>query len=66
MMNAVTTSVKEQMIEIIQDQPNDSSYEEILRELAFARMIRRGLADSDAGNTITNEEMQQRIQTWSK
>lgn len=66
MMNAVTTSAKEQMIEIIQNQPDDSSYEEILRELAFARMVRRGLADSDAGNTITNEEMQQRIQTWSK
>jgi predicted transcriptional regulator len=66
MMNAVTVSVKEQMIEIIQNQPNDSSYDEILRELAFARMVRRGLADSDAGNTISNEEMQQRIQTWAK
>jgi hypothetical protein len=65
-MDAATISVKEQMIEIIQNQPNDSSYDEILRELAFARMVRRGLADSDAGNTISNEEMQRRIQTWAK
>jgi len=37
-------SVKEQMSNIIQDQPEDSSYEEILRELAFALMIDRGMA----------------------
>jgi hypothetical protein len=47
---------KERMIEIIQEQPDDSSYDEILRELAFARMIDRGLADSDAGRTITDDQ----------
>lgn len=56
-------SAKEQ-IKILQDQPDDSSYDEILRELAFARMIERGLADSDAGRTISHEEMGRRIKTW--
>jgi DnaJ-domain-containing protein 1 len=32
-------SAKEQMTKIVQDQPEDSSYDEILRELALARMI---------------------------
>ncbi len=41
--------VKERMTEVIQDQPEDSSYEEILRELAFKAMITRGLKDSSAG-----------------
>ena len=40
-------SAKEQIAKILQDQPDDSSYDEILRELAFARMIDSGLADSD-------------------
>jgi hypothetical protein len=35
-------TVKERMLEIIQEQPEDSSYDEILRELAFARMVERG------------------------
>ena len=39
-------SVKEKMTKIIKDQPDDSSYDEILRELAFARMIERGVEDS--------------------
>lgn len=35
--------VKERMTELIQTQPEDSSYEEILKELAFGQMIERGL-----------------------
>ncbi|CAE6698109.1 MAG: hypothetical protein H8K06_19850 [Nitrospira sp.] len=59
-------SAKEQIAEILQDQPEDSSYEEILRELALAQMVDRGLADSDAGRTISHEEMGRRIKTWQK
>lgn len=57
-------TVKERMLEIIQEQPDDSSYDEILRELAFARMVERDLADSDEGRTISSEEMESRISSW--
>lgn len=59
-------SIKEQMARIIREQPDDSSYDEILRELAFARMIERGLEDSQANRTISNDEMKHRIRTWRK
>jgi hypothetical protein len=59
-------SAKEQMAKIIQEQPDDSSYDEVLRELAFARMIERGLEDSQANRTISNNEMKHRIMTWRK
>ena len=55
---------KAQLIKLIEDQPDDSSVDEILRELAFAAMVERGVADSDAGRTITNEEMARRIESW--
>jgi predicted transcriptional regulator len=58
------SSAKTRILQIIQEQPEDSSYEEILRELAFARMVERGLADSEAGRTISHEEMGHRIRTW--
>lgn len=54
------------MARIVQEQPDDSSYDEILRELAFARMIERGLADSQASRTISDEEMSRRIKRWRK
>ena len=58
--------VKEKMIKLIKDQPDDSSSEEILRELAFNQMIERGLSDSDNNRTTSNDEMERRIRTWSK
>ena len=57
---------KEQLIRLIEDQPDDSSYEEILRELAFAAMVERGVADSDTGRTVSNEEMARRIESWRR
>ena len=59
-------TVKDQMVRLIQEQPEDSSYDEILRELAFARMVERGLADSEAGRTISHEEMKRVIESWRK
>ena len=55
---------KEKITEIINDLPEDSSYDDILRELAFSRMVERGLEDSKAGKTISNEDLLHRIQTW--
>ena len=57
---------KERVSEIVQAQPDDSSFDEILRELAFSRMIERGLADSRQDCMISNKEMEHRIRTWQK
>ena len=57
---------KEELTRLIQAQPDDSSPEEIVRELAFHIMVERGLADSDAKRTISNEEMGRRIRLWRK
>jgi predicted transcriptional regulator len=64
--SANMTTAKERMAEIVEQQPDDSSYEEILRELAFACMIERGIEDSRAGRTISNEEMERRIRSWQE
>jgi hypothetical protein len=59
-------SAKETMAEIIARQPDDSSYDEILRELAFARMVQRGLEDSDADRTLSDEEIRKKIDSWRR
>ena len=60
------STAKEELTRLIQGQPDDSSREEIVRELAFHIMVERGLADSDAKRTIANEEMARRIRSWQK
>ena len=57
------SKAKEELAQLIQQQPEESSREEIVRELAFHVMVERGLADSDAGRTISSEEMGRRIRT---
>jgi len=60
------SAVKERMTEVILEQPEDSSYEEILRELAFEQMIERGIKDSREGKVISSEDMSFRIKAWQK
>ena len=60
------STAKEDLLKLIEKQPDDSTLEDIVRELAFYLMIQRGLADVDAGRVISDEEMAQRIESWGK
>ncbi|MFZ5831284.1 MAG: hypothetical protein ACOY3P_14430 [Planctomycetota bacterium] len=59
-------SAKETMTKLIARQPEDSSYDEILRELAFARVVQRGLEDSDAGRTLPDAQRKEKLDTWRR
>lgn len=58
------SQVKRIMSEVIESQPDDATYEEIMRELAFERMVKRGLEDHRRGQLLSNEEMAQRLGSW--
>ena len=55
---------KERIQILVDAQPDDASYEEILRELSFERMVDRGLTNVRNGNMISNEDMGKRIRLW--
>ena len=57
---------KEDLKALLDAQPDDSSSEELVRELAFHIMVEKGLADSDAGRTVSSEEVERRIRTWQR
>lgn len=59
-------TAKQEAAKLLESLPDDASFDEILRELAFARMIERGLADSDEGRTISHEELGKRIDSWDE
>ncbi len=58
------TAPKQEAKKIIDSLPKDASYDEIIKELAFDRMIQRGLKDSKENKTISNKEMSNRIKQW--
>ncbi len=63
-MSIPADNAKRHLIAILEQQPDDSTYDELLKELAFARMIDRGLKDVATGRTATNEEVRNEIASW--
>ena len=57
-------SPKEAVVDIVSRMPDDSTYEEIVQELVFNRMVERGLADADAGRVVSDDEMNRTIDSW--
>lgn len=58
------SAVKEQMIKIITEQPEDSSFVEILQELSFTVMVNKGLKDSMKGRVSSTSQLKEEIQNW--
>ena len=58
------SETQDRMIKIIQEQPEDSTFEEILEELEFDRLIELCLAYVDSVRGISNEAMRRRIKSW--
>ena len=57
---------KQDLLRLLQEQPDDSSREALVRELAFSLMVERGLADSDARRVISDDDVAHRIRQWCK
>lgn len=60
------SAAKDELARIVEQQPESSSAEAIVRELAFHVMVQRGLADADAGRVVPNAEMGHRIRSWRR
>lgn len=57
-------TAKSILTNIVESQPDDATYEEILREIFFELMIQRGLEDARNNNVLSHEEMVCRIKSW--
>jgi len=54
---------KATILRIVGEQPDESTYDEILRELAFHRVVEHGLA-GDRDRTVGTEEVRRRLRSW--
>jgi len=57
-------SAKQEVMELLNDLPDDSTLEEIQYSLYVRQKIERGLRDVDEGRTHTQEEVEKRMKKW--
>jgi len=55
---------QEQLIEIIRNQPEDASWDQLIEQVLIQRMVDEGLEDVRSGNLVANEEALSRIRSW--
>ena len=56
--------IKQQVIQMIQDLPNDVSIEDIMAELYFRFQVDTGLKELDEGKGISHEEAEKQMSKW--
>jgi predicted transcriptional regulator len=54
-------SVKERLLEVVRQLPPDATIEDAMERLYFLAKIDRGLAEADAGKTISHDEVKARF-----
>jgi predicted transcriptional regulator len=57
---------KEQMVRAIQDLPEDASVDDAVERLYLLEKIERGIAQADAGQTVSHDEALRRLSKWLK
>ena len=58
------SAVKDEVETLLKRLPEDSTLEDVQYGLYVIEKIKRGLADADAGRTLTQEEVEKRLAKW--
>ncbi len=59
-----TATEREQVIEMIQSLPEDSTVDDIMEELFFRLQVDRGLKELDEGRSVSHEEVKDMLSRW--
>jgi len=54
-------TAKQSAIEVIENLPDDSSYEDIMERLYFLQKVEAGLKDIEDGRVVPHEEVKKRL-----
>ena len=62
----MNSPVKETAHAIIDELPDDVSFEELVYQLAFRAHVEEGLRDGEAGRTVPQEEIEREFAEWRR
>ena len=57
-------NAKQSAIEVIENLPDDSSYDDIMERLFFLQKVEVGLKDIEEGKVVSHEEVKKRLARW--
>ena len=57
-------SAKEEVMQLLKELPDSSTFEEIQYHLYVRQKIQRGIKDVEEGRIYTQEEMEKRMEKW--
>jgi predicted CopG family antitoxin len=60
----MSTTIKENVIEMIRRMPEDATVSDIMAELYVRQKIDVGLQQLDNGQSLSQEEVEQRLSQW--
>jgi hypothetical protein len=58
--------LKKQIIEAIENMPNESSTEEVIERIIFIQKIEQGITDVQQNNVVNEDKIDYLIDEWSK
>ncbi|CAN5280983.1 hypothetical protein BH20GEM2_BH20GEM2_17860 [soil metagenome] len=59
-----TITAKQKALEVVQRLPPDATLEDVIEQLYFLYKVERGLAEADAGETVSHEEALAEREHW--
>lgn len=59
-------TIQEKVSEAIKDLPADAPLEQVMERLLLLSKIDKGLRQADAGQTVSHDEVVQRMAKWQK
>ena len=58
------STVKEDVRQILDRLPDDTTYEDVQYHLFVRQRIQRGLEELNSGRTVSQQDVEQRMQKW--
>jgi predicted transcriptional regulator len=59
-------TTKEKMIQTVKELPEDASVEDAMERLLLLAKVERGLAQGDCGETVSHQDVKDRMAKWLK
>lgn len=59
-----TNSVKEQVLQAVEELPDNTTFEEAMERIYFLYKVERGLAQADAGDVIEHDDVLREFANW--
>ena len=59
-------TIREKVIQVVQDLPDDASVEDAVERLLLLAKIERGIQQADSGQTLAHAQVRERMAKWLK